>query len=160
MKQVPEIRIAKLDSINETLSEDEYPALKLDAFTTECNQFIMEVEKHSWYENYLCYFLFTLLVNVTLLALYAVQVIVDHQPCLNSESHNITQDFKMAFGIGLFVLIADVINSNLLEIYLRFQVQLEEHKFGSPLASSVNSAIVTVTIGWFLRGGTLITSAF
>ena len=114
MKQTPSIQIGRCDSINDTLSESEYAILKMTDFTTECNNFITEVEKHSWYEHYFCYYLSTLLVNVTLLALYAVQVISDHQPCLNKESHDVTQDFKLAFSIGLCVLIADVINSNVI----------------------------------------------
>ena len=108
------------DTLKETQSE--LGLLKLDQFANECSNFIDIVEKQSWFVNYITYYFAALLVNVILLALYVVQVISEHFPCLTKESYNITDEFELAFYGGLTVVIADVINTNLVEIYYRFQV--------------------------------------
>lgn len=143
-----------------SMSHGDPELLKMGEFITECSHFVDAVERQSWIEHYIGYYLATLLVNVILIALYVVQVISEHQPCLTQDGYNITQKFEMSFKAGLFVLLADVANTNVVEIYYRFQVQLEEQKFGVALAASQRLAATSTVTGWFLRVATLLVALF
>jgi len=57
-------------------------------------------------------------------------VVTEHTPCLSKSGRNITDGFELAFIIGLFVLLGDFINSNVLEILFRFKQEREEREFG------------------------------
>ena len=69
--------------------------------------------------SYPAYYASHLLVNVFLLSLYSIQMYIEHKPCTSSSGENITSDFKFAFGFGLFSLIAEVVNTQILAIYFR-----------------------------------------
>ena len=96
----------------------------------------MEIETTEWSSNenqqainvdYFVYYFAQLFYNVTLLALYSVQVFTEHPECLDPTHHrhhkfNVTDTFDVAFLLGFVILLYDFINSNILVIVYRFKL--------------------------------------
>lgn len=85
----------------------------------------------------------SLLANVFMIALYAVQVFSRHEGCYSRSGFNITTRFEAAFKVGLCVFIAEMINTNICHIYCRMKVQVEERKCG--MASKYWSETINIT---------------
>ena len=80
--------------------------------------------------NYSVYYICNLLANAFMIGMYTVMAFTEHQGCYTRSGFNITTRFELAFKVGLFVLILEVINSNILGIYFRAKAQREEDKCG------------------------------
>ena len=57
-----------------------------------------------------------------MLALYAVQVFSDHSHCTTRSGLEVTKSFEYAFFLGFGVLAVDGLNTNVINIFLRFKV--------------------------------------
>ena len=74
--------------------------------------------------TYIGYYIALLLYNALLLAFYVIQVFsYHHVECLNRAGLNVTDRFEFMFKSGLILLGADIVNTNMFNIYLRFKVQ-------------------------------------
>ena len=110
------------------------------------------------FKTYACYYMFSLIYNAAMLAFYVVQTFASHHPCLTKLGHNITDYFDNVFLIGFIVLSADAFNSNFLHVYFRFQVQIEERKFGIVTTSTRRLALTCTYVEWALRSSLLAVS--
>ena len=115
-------------------------------------------EGDSCLQSYVAYYTANLFFNVLLLAFYAVMVISSHEPCLTRSGTNITDGFEMAFLLGLFVLVGDFINSNIISILFRFKKQHEQRKFGISLKFTSRMTETTAYFEWGYRLMTVIIS--
>ena len=77
--------------------------------------------------SYLIYFIAILLFNMVLLAFYVMEVFTEHHECKTKNGANVTLRYEFVFKVGLVILLADATN-NLINIYLRFKVNLDEPK--------------------------------
>ena len=74
-------------------------------------------ESICWIINYML----SLLCNALLISLYVVQVFTEHVDCFTPIGINILYDIKLSYQVGLFVLIVDTVNSNIISVYLRYK---------------------------------------
>ena len=74
-------------------------------------------ESVCWIINYML----SLLCNALLISLYVVQVFTEHVDCFTPIGINILYDIKLSYQVGLFVLIVDTVNSNIISVYLRYK---------------------------------------
>ena len=74
-------------------------------------------ESVCWIINYML----SLLCNTLLISLYVVQVFTEHVDCFTPIGINILYDIKLSYQVGLFVLIVDTVNSNIISVYLRYK---------------------------------------
>ena len=81
----------------------------------------------SWIMSYLFYFIVILLFNMVLLSFYVMEVFAEHHACKTRSGRNITEKYEFVFQVGLIILLIDAIN-NLVNICLRFKVQMDEQK--------------------------------
>ena len=76
--------------------------------------------------TYIGYYVASLLFNSLLFVLYVVQVFSKHHPCLMKTGENITRRYQIMFAVGLALLGAEMINTNICNIYYRYKAQIED----------------------------------
>ena len=92
------------------------------------------------------------MTNLVLITLYLYMFCTRHQPCLSQSGRNITDTFELCFLLGLIISIADLLNSNLIEIIFSFKAESEEVNYGRTGNYSVSLLKCTGTIEHILRG--------
>ena len=68
-------------------------------------------------------YMLSLLCNALLISLYVVgvvQVFSQHAECYTHTGINLLFDIELMYQVGLFVLIIDTVNSNIISVYLRY----------------------------------------
>ena len=103
------------------------------------------------FKAYTCYYVVSLLINASVLALYAVQAFSFHQPCLSKQGHNITKAFEHLFQLGFAINFAEAFLANLLNTHLRFQVQKEEKTYGVVSKGTRRLAVGCTYTEWACR---------
>ena len=93
-----------------------------------------------------------------LLALYAVQVFSDHKSCTTRSGFEVTKSFEFAFQIGLIVLAVDGLNTNVVNIFLRFKVISQRDKIEPKETWTYTFLAFSNGFEWFLRFGILVVS--
>ena len=69
---------------------------------------------------------------------------------------NVTGRFQFMFISGLCLLAADMVNTNLINIYYRFKVQAEEREFGMVTEKTRKMHLASLFSEWGFRGGTIL----
>ena len=109
--------------------------------------------------SYLIYFTATLLFNMAILSIYVMQVFTEHHHCATRSGRNITEKFEFAFQIGFSILVIDVINTNLINIYLRFMTHTNQSKtVDTNEVCALSLFVVSNTFEWILRFFTITVS--
>ena len=91
----------------------------------------------------------SLLCNALLISLYVVPFGSDHAHCLTSIGIDIFHDIRLLYQVGLFVLIIDTVNSNIISIYLRYTA-----------SEKLKAMFPYEVYEWIIRVVTLCVSAF
>ena len=65
-----------------------------------------------------------------MISLYTVQAFSDHEKCVTESGYSITISYEIAFRLGLGVIVAETVNTNILGIYLKFLQRREMKKQG------------------------------
>ena len=125
----PIIAIQKYDSSMSDAGKDKshHSVMKYEFISTRASYINSEVS----ISTYIGYYIASLLYNALLLAFYVIQVFsYHHVECLNRAGLNVTDRFEFMFKSGLVLLGADIVNTNMFNIYYRFKVQQEERELG------------------------------
>ena len=118
------------------------------------------LQKFSGLSLYFTYYCANLLCNATLLAFYTILVTVSHRPCLNANGENFADSLQMAIMIGIFVLLGDFANSNIIGFFFRFKKQHEEQKFGYSSLFTYRMNETSYYLEWSYRLITFFTCCF
>jgi len=123
-------------------------------------EFKRQKEYNLFSPSYTIHYSAQFVYNVILLAIYVVQVFIEHNPCLTKFDHNITDIFNLAFALGFLILLGDFTNSAFLSIYFRYMIQKEVRTNGKCDASSYRKAQITFYIELAFRSITVLISLF
>ena len=80
--------------------------------------------------TYTAYYIGNLLTNVFITSLYIVQVFSNHEACRTRSGFNVTMRYDIAFRLGFIIIAAEISNTNLFGIYIRFIKKREETSLG------------------------------
>ena len=80
--------------------------------------------------TYTVYYIGNLLTNVFITSLYIVQVFSNHEACRTRSGFNVTMRYDIAFRLGFIIIAAEISNTNLFGIYIRFIKKREETSLG------------------------------
>ena len=95
-----------------------------------------------------CHYIFCLIGNISLIALYAVQVFNSHKTCLVDDV-NITRSLNFAFAMGFTIVISDFINSSILVLLRRSPQNTSKQSFTPGVQQMIHTKKI-VMIDWVI----------